>query len=827
MDSNNFNFNLGDLAGIFGHTDPRGKSGVLQFSQNRYDPHAKTIIFTFTATKSWRGNPPFAWRYLPPTGKRHYPIIEIFTARNVCIKIEDKIKHRGPVGPTIPVIRVYRPQHIHAFPDQIDLSRILTRPYYSSPLPQKLHLPSGEIIDNSHLVALRSVRVEPIPNGVRIVNTEGWYSIQITVPSLQYGAFWYSLPFEGKSTGDLKKLLVCIIHTDNVDINAEGLLDKRLNVLIYTCKVKVQDWKLVPWQGEEINWSESLKDKYKKKGSHKIIELLRSKYGRKGVYRYFNPKRGKGWWKDSLASIVEAVVSPIPILGDVYDFANFVYAGATGEDFFGREVNRTELIVLGLAVAIPLGLNTRGAFQNFAKKHKASGLDNLSNEEALNLLEEKLAPELKEALENLSSAEKKELLRHSDEALESSSQVKQDESLGPPEKKATNKQTLEEFFDKFLETTGKPYTAARANTLLREIEAGRIPNDFLEDLSGFNNSVLQKAYNDYLGAVRKRSLEAGHHIQPVDVITWATRRKNEGKLGRELEGLYGRRWKSKLQSLIAVRNRLQLTATEKSSIEKLFTKGLRNFNEGDLKTEYAKYRASTKDKPPMRALDWAISRKGKKIREIFEKELGSDWQLTLKALRGDYIVREVPPWAREHFERMWSSKLGIKDYFCLKEQNKFFGMFYEVDHIFEQRFWRNNPWIDSFDQLEEGAAIVIPKNARILDLMGEKYRNFSYSHQEKTRLLNELIPAGHETRYSLQQIYDAHVYVYKKLGAPKEVYGENLKEMFKIYQEIVENLDLPKYYTHIDFDKKIDISQFTIEKWRPVELFQSVTSTAN
>ena len=80
-------------------------------------------------------------------------------------------------------------------------------------------------------------------------------------------------------------------------------------------------------------------------------------------------------------------------------------------------------------------------------------------------------------------------------------------------------------------------------------------------------------------------------------------------------------------------------------------------------------------------------------------------------------------------------------------------------------------------------AYLVPKNAavarKLADKLGSTIELVPYVHTEKTQMLRSLIPNGAEDSFTLQQWWDAHVFVYEQLDLAVDNYLPRLKAMFE------------------------------------------------
>ena len=586
-----------------------------------------------------------------------------------------------------------------------------------------------------------------------------------------------------------------IIHTRNVSIKItvdnSSMLDVRT--------IEVDSVNKVPMQGAEVG-DGSL-------GNY-AIDYIKDYFGLSGAkvrdQDDLNMTSSHGW-RDVLADVLDGTIGSLPLIGDLYDALQLAGAVITGKDFFGRRVSRAQLMLLGAAVMLPLGISViaaRRSVKNLAKDIEYAELQALADSGDLTLLREEMTPEVREAIAlDLSHAEQQQLIRATEEALEQ-------QTTG----------SLKELLERIERVLGKNYTKQRELGLYRAVSEGRIPNDFLEDLSGIGDWTLQEGYNDYLAQLRISAANKGLAFRPGEaqnVIEWALNRQPRGRYNQRLVEVFGANWRTTFTSLLAVSNRVALTDIEKLAIDNLFTEGLRQFRNEELRTAFQAHRQSAERR--LTALNWAISRQGTNLEALFVSELGEGWQDTLRLLRGDRIVTTLPDGVIDQLEYI-VTKVGIKDHATVTEANKYFGAYLESDHLFGQEFWRNNPFIDSYDELENGAAWAVPKNAKIRNLMIAKIiaeggvPNIPYDHLSKSRLIDELIPNGTEILFSPQQLWDVHAFVYQKLGVLNQV-ESNLRAQFEIFQEILENSGFSRSEVRIDFNKTIREEMFVPERW--------------
>ncbi|MCA2225916.1 hypothetical protein [Nonomuraea aurantiaca] len=225
-----------------------------------------------------------------------------------------------------------------------------------------------------------------------------------------------------------------------------------------------------------------------------------------------------------------------------------------------------------------------------------------------------------------------------------------------------------------------------------------------------------------------------------------------------------------------------LRELDRRVVERLLTANFKTFRNPRLAAGFNAFSAKKLTRGIARSLDpisWALSQRGRSrfIQEL-ESELGKDWAEVLKnAKRTDSRLRQLSTADIEHYDRLAGR---VEDFRSLAKLNRGRGDLYEVDHILEQRFWRNDPRVSTaFDEKGEGMAMVIPKNPAVAAKMPGK--TIAYVHTLKTRLLTELIPNGREAEFTVQQIFDAHMWVLESLRVDRSVtVGDRLLGDFRL-----------------------------------------------
>ena len=221
-----------------------------------------------------------------------------------------------------------------------------------------------------------------------------------------------------------------------------------------------------------------------------------------------------------------------------------------------------------------------------------------------------------------------------------------------------------------------------------------------------------------------------------------------------------------------------LAAIAQRRLTRVFSTDFQGFSNVRLSKGYNAYLAGARGRA-RDAVGWALAQRGRsRYREELMRALGDDFVEVIQRAR-PRIIPEVDVAALRHYGKLAGR---VVTYRTLARLNRGYGSLYQADHLVEQRFWYNDPRIASaFDEGGEGFAFLVPINAAVAARM--RGLPILYVHQTKTTMLRELIPDGAETMFTLQQTWDAHVFVLQALGAHPSVYGARMRDMFKIMAE--------------------------------------------
>src|SRR5215813_11475928 len=629
-----------------------GWAQLTWFEDRLVPKSAGRVILRFSAPP-WHqtGVQPFAWQWVKATGKSMMPVLLVAVARNVTLTqasvrpgFPERPMHLGasPEGagfiPGFPIILLYRPQDDGLVPDPeeaFDPHSLVGEPYVVAPegLPQ-----AWEEVQTHH--------VRPYETGVVVAQHHGGYEVHVRLTDLgRPSAFAYEIiPGQTQLTS-----IIRIVHTAGVEVRVRAREEWKQAIRILTCQVSRVE--LVPPQGAELG-EDRFRFEY-----HFIDKII--------------PTRQTLL----LISLFEIAINLIPYVGVIYDIGVFAYSAATGKNFWGYDVDQTDILLMGFTAALPLGVGAASTLNRLRSVVRATQLEQVLQAEVLAEIRRVADTGFVEAVGTLSPRQVDRLTA----SLE--------RHLADP--RSMPLQALVSQLDQAI-------SEAYQLTLERRLRA-RV---FKEDFSGFRHPQLNAAYNKYKSGSRfRRSPELAK-----DPASWAKRQS-----------------------------------------------------------------AATAGAP----------------RALLRQVLGDDFvEVINRALKNKSVSRQVAKIDIDNYDKLVAR--GVEDYGTLRNQaSKLpgFGDLFEIDHLLEQRFWRNNPnLVTAFDEKGLGMAFVVPKNAAVSRSMfvGFGGKRIRYVHTVKTRMVRQLIPNGTEALFSVQEVWDAHVHVLKSLGADPSLYVGRLAQDFEL-----------------------------------------------
>ncbi len=316
------------------------------------------------------GHIPYAYQFIPPLERklsnpripstRTFPIIRIVAAPGVNIYLP-KFDKRNP-SQKDPLVKIFRVQDISQVPplgrdirenDYVGKSWIDPDPTSKLVYPPEHH-----------------VRVETKRNGVDIVQDMFFtrYVIRVKSSGRNSGIDRFLYKFVKRSN----RVVLIVMATKQVEIEIhetqikpfhvpKHFFNNGLNPLLDDRKLQIEYLPVpnlfafnilapyfyldnFPWipKGHIVERSTAIPIHYRPEpSSHDLISL----------------------------AIIDAIIGFIPVIGDLYDLAQFVYGVSTGTDVHGVNVSEGELFIMGLCVMLPF--ISIGMVKSFAKGGKA------------------------------------------------------------------------------------------------------------------------------------------------------------------------------------------------------------------------------------------------------------------------------------------------------------------------------------------------------------------------------------------------------------------------------------------------------------------------
>jgi hypothetical protein len=244
------------------------------------------------------------------------------------------------------------------------------------------------------------------------------------------------------------------------------------------------------------------------------------------------------------------------------------------------------------------------------------------------------------------------------------------------------------------------------------------------------------------------------------------------------------------------------TLDDERALANLFSVDRAGFRADDLQAGYETYLAKEKG-AHFGPLDWALRQSTGRYVEILRRELGPDFRSVLQTLKSKNVMITVVPEALEFIRKYGTSVSHYRD--LRRAVPRGYGAFFEVDHLFEKRFWKSPRLNDIIDQSDFLGMIVAKDEQIARQIPGYT----GYVHSQKTVLLRDLIPNGEEDLFTMQQWWDAHVWVGRQVGIPKDVLEGHLRDEFEF---LIAHSDHPE---KVNFRFNQAETDFVPPNWRP------------
>lgn len=719
--------------------EPRGTLIYEVWSRGRWRTRLTLPIFS----PRWTRNPWFAWDFVPPTTHTQ-PVIRIALGRPARLDLNPRLLAALFPQATreAPILEIYRVQNDDAIPElgegispnslvlpKHTFSEAMDRSRLQDTLARRGSQPRTPNTLEEMLRFQARQRDEPVvvtePQGTKIQRstfTDTWELTFRTNHRNVRSAYAYDLA--AVPTAERPYYEIRAVRTRHVAVSFTVSVDEREGVsqVVYKERV-VQHSHQVPQQGEAI-------------GTRGLVEPQGGGRSPRFDFRWrFSPRT-----RHTITGI-ETMLGFVPVVGDAYDIAQTIYAGITGEDFWGDPVSPEEmgLMAVGCLISlVPIAGDSLATVQRGLRRFRRL---------------RRLADVL--GTEEVTEAIRRNADEHVGTVLRENPQLRR-RLVGVMDHAAR----------------GRPHTAemiealAELDRLVREV-SGRSGRRWLRQ------KVTEIQSPEQLYDLLSDSVEGMEPLRrAVDPDAWLVpvveRRRAMESLAGYLSGdidahSFVRGLDARIQARLA-------REIERRDLRRIFTSDFRGFQNLELAQAFQRYRSRG---GRANAARWARSQTRGKPRQILMRELGNDFASRIRRGLGDQLIPTVTSQARDLFERLFGMVDSYRD---LLRARRGYGHLFEADHLLEKRFSRSARVSGVFPDEEDLFAILVPKNAAVRRQLGDVP---IYDHRTKTQLLNQLIPHGEEDFYSLQKWWDAHVWVYESLGLDRSLYRPRLVEQFE------------------------------------------------
>lgn len=417
----------------------------------------------------------------------------------------------------------------------------------------------------------------------------------------------------------------------------------------------------------------------------------------------------------ALITLTEVVIGLIPIVGTLYDFASIMYIRATGRSFWGERREIGWLDFLGIA-AIGLGLLGESA-------QASRGMQRIY-ERAVSR-----------------SAPIDDVIRHIDPPLRA--QV-------APLRRPRPRRRIVETTDVDVRTFSTRGQEIIQQTTRRAVQISRRTTREVERL-------LDELDESTLGIVSDALVDAPDSARVA--IMRATTRQQVAQALLDLGDPF-------LETI--------LRSHERQRLLRVMSPDFSEFSNELLASGYRSYasKRAARGESVVSPLIWASRQRTGQYRRELEIILGSGYDRRLRRARALGTASDLNQDGLRVFLDLRQEILTYTDMVTQRSSRSSsmldLGAFFDADHLLEKRFI--NHLRDRLPDFDTGSlnSLLVPKNQSVM----RRSRQLStealntYDHATKTQLMRTLIPYGEQHLFSLQQWWDAHVWVYRQLEVP-------------------------------------------------------------
>lgn len=704
--------------------DPILGTGTLYFFRDIDQDAQPNVTFHFSGGEPWHlsGQRPFGWDYLGPSGEREYGLILLALARP--IRLVQMYRDLAPIpvrGQETIYVQIYRVQDTTLVPqpgDTFNFQRLAGQPLRWERGLDPFADPQYKV---SRAPSLDYATVQPTPNGVYIAHEGGEWNFRIKAPLNEPAAFAYDISVPQPIDG----YRILVVRTPNVLLEGGRVIRMRDPAEIDGPPLGpiIRPPPPGPPPQPVVQVYEAVVDPKRLRDVPPPGSPLDT-----GHFVFREWDEFEQWLSPEArrkVALIETIIGFIPYVGALYDVAQLAFAAATGRNFWGETMHEADYLVLGIVSLLPVALATRQAravvqsLRNSNRIFRAA----LAASTQQRILA-RIDADLLEALRRMPAHEQEKLLQALD---------------GLAKGTATAKQVLLTF-----------------------------------------DAAVRERFVEAVERLELVKLFSRHGERVVEDPTFKEAVRNLGEREGEFYMLY-RAYQAggiDVSQLVTFFDADMARAVRRFADEQrlltVFTDDFSHFRHDPLRTRYTAYRSEGKT---LSAVEWAKSQTSGQYRRALQAALGDDYVQLINRTLGERFKYEVTPAALHAYE-MILNNADAQFYSDLRKLTSAAGIgrLFEVDHLVEKRFLQSlNVTEEVLDQ-ENFFALVVPKNPAVARQIPQFLG--IYTHSVKTQMLRELIPHGAEDLYTLQQWWDAHVFVLKKLGATPEVYMKKFADTF-------------------------------------------------
>lgn len=422
----------------------------------------------------------------------------------------------------------------------------------------------------------------------------------------------------------------------------------------------------------------------------------------------------------------EIVVGLIPIVGTLYDIASLMHLSATGRSLWGERRDITYWDLLGIG-GMGLGLVGDAASARRAFGRAAEFYDRAhSTRHGVRHVVNHLAPPMQRSVHPLRP-----------------DPVPLAQRTRPPRRRAVDMSdfTPSTFSTRGIELMQRAASQARQHQARQVRDLSQAIQELGTDIDEVIGEVLIDAPNELVNRLRSSS--------------------SPQQLARRLIEASGGDAPDYAARLIEHHERARLLT--------VFTPDFSAFSNPLLAQGFLKHNARRirQGQRPRTAASWALVTRGQYLAEL-RVVLGVGFRRRIRRAQALGTLSDLDADAMRAFHEL---RRRIQPYTELADARRArststadLGAFFDADHLLEKRFI--NQIRTRLPNFDTGSlqALLVPKNQAVLRRMRGLDSGLNiYDHATKTQLMRALIPYREHHLFSLQQWWDAHVWVYRQL----------------------------------------------------------------